>query len=564
MTTGNPFASFDLWAGLVGGLALFLFGLDAMAQALKSVAGDRMKNMLGSLTRNRLVGVGAGAFITAVIQSSSVTTVILVGFISAGLMTMAQSVSVIMGANIGTAFTVQILAFNVSRMALPIIALGFAIAFTARRTEWRQFGMMLFALGMVFFGMSVMSTGMEPLRSYPPFIQFMINLHNPLLAMIVGTLFTAVVQSSAATIGILIVMASQGLIQLEPAIAIILGANIGTCITALLASIGKPREAVRAALVHTLFNVAGVVIWISFVPALAQAAEWISPAHESLAGTARLAADAPRQIANAQTIFNLANVLLLVGFTTQIARLVEWLVPDKPVQPDEALLPKYLDAALLATPSIALKAARLEIGRLGERVSAMVAAIMPAAISGTRGDLEKVPPMDRVVDALHLAIIEFLGKISNAKLTPRQSGELMQLVEIANDLEHIGDDIATSMVTSARKRIAEDVRVSQQTANVLAEYHGFVVTALNDALRAITEEDADLARQVRHRKKTFIELSHKLAQHGLARLTAKEPNRLKTYTRETEVMQILDGVFTIVRRMARSQFKLTEEGAPES
>jgi phosphate:Na+ symporter len=500
--------------------------------------------------------VGTGAFVTAIIQSSSVTTVILVGFITAGLMSMSQSVAVIMGANIGTTITAQILAFKVTKLALPIIAVGFGIAFTSKRNEWRQVGMVILGLGMVFYGMSVMSDGLSPLRSYDPFIEFMVNLHNPLLGAAVGMGFTALVQSSSATTGILIVMASQGLIALEPAIAIALGANVGTCITAGLAVIGKPREAVRAAVVHTLFNVAGVLIWISFIPQLAQLAEWISPAAEGLSGLDHMAAETPRQIANVHTFFNIANTLLLVGFTTQIARLVEWLIPDRPVRPDEAMLPKYLDISLLSTPAIALEAARLEIGRLGERVSEMVSAIMPAAISGSRWDLQRIAEMDKAVDHLHIAIIEFLGKVSIVKLTSRQSNELMQLAEIANDLEHIGDRIATSMVTSAQKRIDEDVSVSEQTAEMLQEYHAYVVTALNDALQAVTQEDAELAKEVSRRKKGFSALSRRFVEHGFGRLTADAPNRLRTYAREMEVMEILDGVFTIIRRIARSQQKL--------
>ena len=558
----NPFSSFDLWAGLLGGLALFLFGMEVMTQALKSAAGDYMKDLLSKLTRNRFVGVGTGALVTAMIQSSSVTTVILVGFISAGLMSMSQSVAVIMGANIGTTITAQILAFKVTKLALPVIAVGFGVAFTAKRNEWRQIGMMILGLGMVFYGMSVMSDGLHPLRSYQPFIDFMLNLQNPLLGAAVGMAFTALVQSSSATTGILIVLASQGLIALEPAIAIALGANVGTCVTAGLAVIGKPREAVRAAVVHTLFNVTGVLIWIAFIPQLAQLAEWMSPAAEGLSGLDHMAAETPRQIANVHTFFNIANTLLLVGFTTQIARLVEWLIPDRPITPDEASTPKYLDRSLLSTPAIALEASRLEIGRLGQRVSEMVSAIMPAAIRGTRLQLERVAAMDKAVDALHIAIIEFLGKVSIANLSSRQSGELMQLVEIANDLEHIGDRIATSMVTSARKRIDEDVSVSVETAEMLTNYHAFVMTALNDALQAVTKGNPDLAKEVSQRKKSFHALSRQFVEHGLGRLTADAPNRLRTYAREMEVMEILDGVFTIVRRIARSQLKLRKSQEP--
>ena len=551
----NPFAEFDLWAGLFGGLALFLFGMDVMTQALKSAAGDYMKDILGKLTRNRFVGVGMGALVTAIIQSSSVTTVIIVGFISAGLMSMSQSVAVIMGANIGTTITAQILAFKVAELALPIIAIGFTIAFTARRNNWRQYGLIILGLGMVFYGMSVMSDALNPLREYAPFIRFMTSMQNPILAAGLGMIFTAVVQSSSATTGILIVMASQGLIQLEPAIAIALGANIGTCITAGLAAIGKPREAVRAAAVHIFFNVTGVLIWIGFIPQLAELAVLISPAQEHLSGAQRLAAEAPRQIANVHTFFNIVNVILFIPFTTQIARLVEWMIPDRPIRPDAAMLPKYLDRSILSTPSIALEAARLEIRRLGKRVRAMFAAIMPVAIMGNRVELGKVRAMDRVVDALHLVIIEYLGEISLAKLTKRQSKELMQLVETANDLEHVGDRIATDMVRSAMKRIDEGVKVSEQTARVLEDYHANVSSALDDALKAVAKQNPKLAKQVRRSKQEMTEQSRTIAEHALYRLTVDEPNRLHTYAREMELVEILDGIYQIARRIARTQLK---------
>ena len=549
----NPFATFDLWAGLVGGLALFLFGMDVMTRALKEAAGDYMKDLLGRLTRNRFVGVATGAAVTAVIQSSSITTVVLVGFISAGLISMAQSVSVIIGANIGTTITAQILAFKVTKLALPAIAAGVLLALGARSSRARQVGNAVLGLGLVFFGMSIMSEALFPLRSFQPFIDFMVALQNPLMGVAIGAAFTALVQSSSATTGLLIVLASQGLISLEMAIAIALGANIGTCVTAGLASIGKPREAVRAALVHTVFNVAGVLVWIAFIPQLAELARWLSPAAAELSGIERLAAETPRQIANVHTFFNVANALLFVGFTTQMARLVEWLVPDQPIRPEKAMLPKHLDTDLLGTPAIALEAVRSELRRLGKRVRRMVREIMPAAISGSRQDLERVAAMDKVVDALHLGIIEYLGRISLANLSERQSTELVQLVQVANALEQIGDRVATGLVTSARKRMDEEVTVSAQTAAVLNDYHRFVMKAVDDAIQAVTAQDNDLARDVRKRRKDFDRRTRGLTEYGLDRLVADAPNRLNTFVREMEVMEIFESVFAIARRIAETQ-----------
>ena len=549
----SPLASFELWTGLFGGLALFLFGMDVMTQALKSAAGDYMKDILGKLTRNRFVGVGMGAFVTAIFQSSSVTTVILVGFITAGLMSMSQSVAVIIGANIGTTITAQILAFKVTKLALPMIAGGFLLSLIAKTDNWKQIGRILLGLGLVFFGMSIMSGALNPLRTYEPFIQFMISMQNPVLGVAVGALFTAVVQSSSATTGILIVMASQGLIGLESAIAIALGANIGTCVTAGLACIGKPREAVRAAVVHTLFNVLGVALWVAFIPQLAALAQWISPAAESLSGIDRLAAETPRQIANVHTFFNVVNAAIFVGFTTHLARLVEWMIPDQPIRPEKAMLPKYLDDDLLENPAVALEAARQELGRLGKQVRRMVRGIMPTAISGTRQELEAVAAMDKVVDARHLALIGFLGKISLRNLSSKQSKQLMQLADISNSLEYIADRIATGMVTSAQKRIDEDVRVSEQTAEVLTGYHRMVSESLDEVMEAVVTQDAELASAVRKRKKDVKQMLREISAHGMDRLTADEPNRLRTYAREMEVVEILDGVFGVARRIAKTQ-----------
>ena len=268
---------FQLVMGLLGGLALFLFGMEQMAEALKAVAGERMRDILSRLTANRLMGALTGAFVTAVIQSSSVTTVLVVGFITAGLMSVSQSVGIIMGANIGTTITAQIIAFKVTKFALLMIAVGFAMTLLAKRERRRQQGAGLMGLGLVFFGMAVMGEAMAPLRSYQPFLDAMVRLEHPALGILVGALFTALVQSSSATTGIVIVMAGQGLISLETGIALAFGANVGTCVTALLASIGKPREAVRAAAVHVLFNVAGVLVWVGFIDQLAQLVTWISP-----------------------------------------------------------------------------------------------------------------------------------------------------------------------------------------------------------------------------------------------------------------------------------------------
>ncbi len=365
---------------LVGGLALFLFGMDQMADALKAVAGERMKSILARLTSNRFTGAITGAFVTAVVQSSSVTTVLVVGFITAGLMSIAQSIGIIMGANIGTTITAQIIAFKVTEGALLMIATGFTMLFTAKQEKVRHYGGILMGLGLVFFGMSVMSDAMAPLRTYPPFLDLMQRMDNPLIGILTAALFTALVQSSSATTGIIIVMASQGFISLQAGIALALGANIGTCVTAMLASIGKPREAIRAALVHVLFNIFGVLLWVSFIDHLAQFVTSFSPSRSRYFQSELLAATTLRQIANAHTVFNVANTTVLHLVHHPVRQAGQWLVPDRPLEEVILLSPRYLDESLLSTPSLALDRVRMETGLRGSRVQEMLKRIMPAIL----------------------------------------------------------------------------------------------------------------------------------------------------------------------------------------
>jgi len=551
-----PINHYALWTGLLGGLALFLFGMDLMTGALKRAAGDYLKEILGRLTRNRFMGVGVGAFVTGIVNSSSVTTVILVGFISAGLLSMSQSISVIMGANIGSTVTAQILAFKVTEFSLPLIAFGFLITALANRNIWRDYGHMLLGFGLVFYGMGLMSEAMAPLRSNPGFVDFIASLSNPYAAILAGTAFTAVIQSSAATTGIIIMLAGQGLMSLETAIAVALGANIGTCATAGLTVIGKPREAIRAALVHVLFNVAGALVWISFIPQLADLARFVSPTIEGLSAATRNAAEAPRQIANAHTIFNIANTLLFIGFTTQFARLVEWIVPDRPLSDVELLPPRFLDASLLSTPAIALGNARLEIGRLGDYVHDMLQKALPAALSQSSRDLDALEELDKPADDLHREILAYLGKISLTSLSSIEGRTLMRLAEVANDLEHIADRIATDIVTSARKRIEARAQLPPTALKPVMRLHEEVAAALRESVKAVVDSDDVLAAKVRAMKREVGVIAQQIESESVKRLSANPKAGLTGYVREVELIEILDGIFKLARRIARSQLTM--------
>ncbi len=549
---GAELEVFPLLMGLLGGLALFLFGMEQMADALKAVAGERMRQILARLTTNRVTGALTGALVTAVIQSSSVTTVLVVGFITAGLLSMSQSIGVIMGANIGTTVTAQIIAFKVTKYALLMIAAGFAMTFTAKRERRRQQGAGLMGLGLIFYGMGVMGSAMEPLRSYPPFIDWMIRLENPAVGILVGALFTALIQSSSATTALVIVMASQGLITLPAGIALAFGANIGTCVTALLATIGKPREALRAAVVHVLFNVAGVLVWVGLIDQLAELVIVLSPAAEGLTGADRLAAETPRQIANAHTVFNVGNTVLFIGFAAQFARLVEWLVPDRPIEAEEIVRARYLDEELLSTPALALDRVRLEILHMGDRTKAMLTGVLPAVLHGDREDLDAVADLDDAVDELHGKIVTYLGRISRQSLSGEQTEEHMRLLEAANDLENIGDLIETNLVTLGLRRLEQRVTVSDATREVIEGFHAAVASAFDGAMTAVTTRSAEARHVVTAMKREINRLADSAALHEAQRLVAEEPNRLPAYTVEMGILENLKRIYYFTKRMARA------------
>ena len=550
--TGSNIDWLSMGMKLLGGLALFLYGMDQMANALKAVAGERMKLLLARLTTNRFMGAATGAFVTAIVNSSSVTTVLVVGFITAGLMSLSQSIGIIMGANIGSTITAQLIAFKVTQLALLMVAVGFSMLFLSRQEKIKQYGGMLMGLGLVFFGMGVMSDAMNPLRSYQPFMELMKHMENPLVGILVAAAFTGLIQSSAATTGIVIVMAAQGFITLQAGIALAFGANIGTCVTAMLAAIGKPREAVRAAVVHILFNVFGVLLWISFIPQLAEFVTWLSPVHPELSGAERLASEAPRQIANAHSIFNIANTMIFIGFTTQFARLVEKLVPDKPIEEKLITRPKYLDEELLETPSLALDRARLEIGHMGDRVKEMLQDIMTAIVNGDRAMLKKIAKIDDEVDILHGHIVTYLGRISQKALTEQQTEVLMKLMGASNDLENIGDIIETDLVYLGNEGIDTQVAISKDTREMLNKLHAIVSTTAELAIDAVMGNDQQAAQEVIGMKADIGRLMDSAAMHESRRLVAEEPNRLAAYTLEIDIIEKLKRIYYFSKRMAKA------------
>ena len=541
---------FPIFMGLFGGLALFLFGMETMADGLKAVAGSRMKQVLKRLTGNRLMGVTTGAFVTAVIQSSSVTTVLVVGFISAGLMTLTQSVGVIMGANIGTTITAQVIAFKVTKYALLLVAVGYGISFVSRK-KWDNHGRLVMGLGLIFLGMMLMGEAMKPLRSHEPFIAWMAEMETPGFAIMAGAAFTAIVQSSSATTAVVILLAQQGVVDLSGGIGLCLGANIGTCITALIAALGRPREALRAALIHVMFNTIGVLIWVGLIDQLVILAEAISPSHQHLSGAEQVAAETPRRIANAHTVFNVINALVLLPFAGLFARFVSWAVKDRPSKLEAEVKAKYLDSNLLDTPSFALDHARLEILHMGNRVKRMLDQAHTIVLSGNKHELDRLEAMDNEIDILHGTVVEYLGKISQRTLPEDLTNELVQLFEAVNSLESIGDLIERNLVPLGRSRVNDNVTISKGTLKVLGGVHRSVLRAYETALLAVTQRNSEAGDLVLSMKRDIKGMAEEARHHEMRRLIAEEPNRVMAYSIETDYVEHLMQIFYFCRRMAR-------------
>ena len=538
--------------GLAGGLALFLYGLEQLTQALKTIAGGSMKALLARMTTSRLRAAFTGAFVTAAVQSSSVTTVLVVGFISAGLMTLEQSIGVIMGANVGSTVTAQVIAFKVTQYALVMVAAGFALRVLAKREMIRRYGTMIFGLGLLFFGMELMSQATYPLRSYAPFIDLMRQMNNPLWGILVGAGFTAIVQSSGATTGIVIVLASQGFVTLEAGIAMAFGANIGTCATALLASMGQPREAVQAAAVHVLFNVVGVFVWVFFIDQLALVVRYISPIHAELEGMAALAAETPRQIANAHTAFNIGNTLLFIGFTTPLAWAVRRLVPIKPVEEPRVLKPKYLDESMLLSPALALENVRLELGRLGGCALRMVKESPDAVMSGSIAAVDGIESMDDDVDSLHEGIVAFLGRLSRQELTEEQTELISDYLGVANYIENIGDMVETNMVALGRERLASGFHISPATQEAFKPLHAKVIWTIEQSLLAFSSAGENLAKSVIDAKTEIDQMVREVHKHLMGRLGADEEQRLVAYRIESEIIEVLRRLYYFAKQIAKT------------
>lgn len=519
---------------LLGGLALFLHGMNVMTDGLKSAAGSKMKSFLKGMTHNRWTSLIAGTGITALIQSSSVTTVLAVGFVSAGLISFQSTLGVILGANLGTTITAQIIAFKITKASWIMIVTGFIASFLFKKQSIKNSGEILLGLGLVFLGMNVMSEATSPLKNYLPFIQLMNGLDNSIYGILIGTLFTALVQSSSATTGVVIVLSMQGLLGIEAAIAVILGANIGTCVTAILSALGKPRDAMRVAVSHVLFKVVGVLIWYAFIGQLAELVKFISE-------------DSARQVANAHTIFNAANTLLFIWLVNPVAKLVKWIVP-KQKKPETRVFPELHDY-YLEDIDMALELSQNSISRLGEKAVEIVKNGIPIALTGKAHELTELRHKDAIIDKGHAEILSFIQSIQSRTISKEQALKVEQQVEAANVLETAADMVTTTLVEAAEHRIRKQFVVSAVTTEKIDVLHTMALQAFKSALQEYSLEQHNSNNNLA--KNQFKDELQDVRLHLVERLSATDENRIEIYRFESEVLEGIRRLHALARRLKR-------------
>ena len=506
--------------GLAGGLAMFLFGMNSMSDALQKAAGERMKQILSFLTKNPIMGALAGALVTAVLQSSSATTVMVIGFVSAGLMTLPQGISVIFGANIGTTMTAQLMAFKISDYIYPIIFIGFLVYFIAKSEKAKNIGMVIFSFGLLFEGIEIMGSVMKPLAGSAVFTDLMGRVSEiPALGVVLGAVMTLVVQSSSATIAVLQNFASQpaadgvtSVIGLAGAIPILLGDNIGTTITALLASIGQSKAAKRTAISHSIFNITGSIVFACLIRPFAAFITYISPSGNEVDVIAR-------QIANAHTCFNIVCTLIWLPLLPVMVKLVTTIIPGKDKLPQTDCKPKFLDEKLLDQPVAAMYLLSQEIGHCADMASDMLNTAK-AALHGKAEDFHTYEVESNQVRNLRNDISDYTAKLlSSGVLTESQSEQTAGLLYVSNNIDRMTE--YSQRVTQTVQQVYRSGRkLSASAEQELNECYDTAHDLFDRAVDSVRYGDADMAQQVLADKKKLRKAQKRFNKAHMARVKA--------------------------------------------
>lgn len=505
--------------GLLGGLALFLYGMNMMSEGLQKVAGEKMKSILGILTKNPVMGVLAGTVTTAVLQSSSATTVMVIGFVSAGLMSLPQAISVILGANIGTTMTAQIIAFKISDFIWPIIFVGFFVYFLAKSPKAKNIGQTILAFGLLFLGIETMGSVMKPLAASPVFTDLIAKVADiPVLGVLLGTVMTLIVQSSSATIAVLQNFAGQAgpdgvssVLGLSAAIPILLGDNIGTTITALLASIGQSKNAKRTAVAHSVFNITGSFLFLWIIPWFARFIQWISPKGPEVEVISR-------QIANAHTTFNVVNTLIWLPLIWLMVKIVMFLIPGEEKGQSDLGKPQYLDANLLHQPVFAIHMACREILHFGEMIGDLLRRAGEAILKNDTGALAEAQKLAEALEKLREEMGHYLTALFAAgSVTEEQAGYLTNVMYVVEDMDRVGR-CGTELAETAGEKIAKGYQFSGEALEEVGASLDLASRMYAEALRTLTDSNIQSAEDLVEQKALIDRLEKKVRKNHMQRL----------------------------------------------
>lgn len=539
--------------GLIGGLALFLFGMNSMSDALQKAAGEKMKKILGFLTRNPIMGALAGALVTAVLQSSSATTVMVIGFVSAGLMSLPQAISVIFGANIGTTMTAQLMAFKISNYIYPIIFIGFMLNFVGKKEKVKNIGMVIFSFGLLFEGIEIMGEVMKPLAGSPVFVDLMGKVSSvPVLGVVLGAVMTLVVQSSSATIAVLQNFASQAgpdgvssVIGLTGAIPILLGDNIGTTITALLASIGQSKNAKRTAIAHSIFNISGSCVFIFLIPWFAKFVQFISPKGNEVDVISR-------QIANAHTTFNIVCTLVWLPLIPLMVKIVTTIIRGDDKVQKTAFEPKYLDMKVVEQPAAAMVLISKELNRLSELAESLLTGLKVSLTADKTSEtyLHFKENLE-IVQHLQESVSDYITRLfSSGNLTEQQSEYTAGLLFINNCIQRIAERCVD--VDKICMEISDSGKVLTKEASAEMENCIDVTSQLLDkAMEAVRHGDSSAAESVFKNKKKMQKAEKKFNKAHL--------NRVKNNLCDASMTGYFSGIIYNIDRMADNCVGIAEE-----
>ncbi len=498
----------SLAMNLVIGLSFFLYGMKLLGDGLQKAAGDSLRRIVQALTNRPVKGVLVGLVVTSIIQSSSATTVMVVGFVNAGLMTLSQAMGVIFGANIGTTITAQIIVFDLKDVIWAFLLVGILMEFFVKRRTTKAVGEAILGFGILFFGLYFMSDALAPLKSNQAFTDFLVRFgHVPALGILAGAVFTGIIQSSSVTTSLVVALSLQGMITLPSAITLVLGANIGTTVTAGLASIGTNVSSRRTALTHFLFNFLGVLLIFPF----------LGPFTRLVATTSVYL---PRQVANAHTMFNVTMTFIAVLFIRPFERLVRWLLPSRGKE-QETRVVQYIDERVLGAPTMALSQATHELYRMGRITYEMVDSCKTALFDNKMGLLEDVLRNEDLVNSMQKEITGYLTKITEHDLSEAQGTRVMALMHAVNDIERVGDH-ATNLVELIQIKDDKRLKISNGTEDDLKAEFAHVLSTLDEAMSALRDYDADRARHVKEMEDRCDIMTKDCMSRNIVRLNAHQ------------------------------------------